>query len=183
MRYLVRSVPQREGWLPALQAEIPDLEIVRDRTRNSLDTFLLTLLTAGDDPVVLMEDDIEPCRGLQAKVEAEIAKRPQCVVNFFSRRKEDLTIGSRWMSGREYLYNQCVYMPPGYCRRIYEFCPLWKERTDHPKGGTDSMVADWLKATKQRWWVHVPSLVQHRVSVSAIDPRRARARQSPTFRR
>jgi hypothetical protein len=181
MRFLVRSVPQREQWLPALVAEIPHLEIVRDRTRVALDTFLLTLLTVGDDAAVLMEDDAEPCRGLVAKVEAEIARRPNRVINFFSRRKEDLTVGSRFMSGGGFLYNLCVYFPPTYCRMIYEFCPRWRNRVGIGPGGTDSMVADWLKERGESYWQHVPSLVQHRVGLSAIDRRRPRSRQSPTF--
>jgi hypothetical protein len=51
---------------------------------------------------------------------------------------------------------------------------------DHPNG-TDQMVCDFLKSRREKYWLHVPSLVDHRIAVSMIDPRRSSKRQSLTF--
>lgn len=47
--------------------------------------------------------------------------------------------------------------------------------------GLDLMVADWLKGRREKYWIHVPSLVQHRTLPSLIDSRRSTKRQSQTF--
>ncbi len=44
------------------------------------------------------------------------------------------------------------------------------------------MVADFLKERHMRYYIHVPSLVEHRIGKSLIDPRRSSRRQSLTFR-
>jgi hypothetical protein len=42
-------------------------------------------------------------------------------------------------------------------------------------------MADWLATRGERYWLHVPSLVQHRVVPSVINRRRSSRRQSVTF--
>ena len=55
-----------------------------------------------------------------------------------------------------------------------------KNIKEHPNG-TDAMVRDFLKDRKEKYWIHCPSLVDHRQGKSVIDPRRSSKRQSFTF--
>ena len=52
----------------------------------------------------------------------------------------------------------------------------------HNAHGVDLLIQDYLKLTKQKYYIHVPSLVDHRIYKSAIDPRRSTKRQSLTYR-
>jgi hypothetical protein len=87
-------------------------------------------------------------------------------------------VGSRWDT--YFSYGICFYMPPGYSKAVREYHPHWPDLVKHPTG-LDNMVGDWLKTRGEKHWINVPSLVDHQVSKSTIDPRRPRKRQSKTF--
>lgn len=178
MRIIIRAVRERAEFIAYLQRELPSAEWCFDERRDAMDTFLRALNMAGDDPVVHMEEDVILCKGFLEKLEREIAARPENVVQFFSMRKADLEIGSRW--DNNFLMGQCFYLPRGVSRAIYDFHTLWPGKTIHPTG-LDNMVSDWLKSRKEKYWIHVPSLVDHRVTKSAINPKRSTKRQSLTF--
>lgn len=136
---------------------------------------------AGEDPCIHMEEDIFITQNFEAKASLAISQRPWSLIQFFSMRKKDLTQGSRW--DNSFLMNQCFYAPPTYSRQMRSFYESWAKvkLVDHPNG-TDQMVCDFLKAKKEKYWIHCPSLVDHRVAKSVIDPRRSSKRQSFTFR-
>lgn len=162
-----------------LQRHLPDAEFAMDRRRDGFDTLDLALEMAGDDPAVHLEEDILLTRGFRDKLEAEIARQPSTVIQFFSMRKADLTEGSRW--DNNYLMFQCTYMPEGYSREFREFAQHWhRQHPEHP-GGMDLAFRDFLKARRERYWIVVPSLVDHREAKSILDPRRSSKRQSKTF--
>lgn len=176
-------VPQREQNLEYLSRHIPNLEVVWDQTRNAMDTFLLACSEAGDDPVVRLEDDIVLTKDFVAKVTEVVEQHPETLIQFFSMRKADLTVGSRWENGASYLMNQCAYYPAGMSRRLIDFyhSPAWQAYTSEHPNGTDFMVQRMLQSEKQQYRLHCPSLVDHLVMKSVIDPRRSSKRQSKTF--
>jgi hypothetical protein len=176
----MRLVPERERWVPQIQAQIPELEVVRDTTRNAQDTFFRLLLEIGGDAAVHVEDDIVLTSDFLPKIEAAIAERPAVLQQFFSLRKSDAELGSRWMPGRSYCMLQCTYLPPGYAEAIYDYYPVWPERKVN-RNSCDLWIAYFLAARRERYWLHVPSLVQHRRARSAINPRRSSGRQSVSF--
>ena len=118
---------------------------------------------------------------LENKIKKVITQKPFNLIQFFSMRKADTEIGSRW--DNNFLMNQCFYAPPNYSKLMLSYYPLWaKEKLENHPNGTDLMVCDWLKSRKEKYWISVPSLVQHRISVSMIDKRRGSTnRQSKTF--
>jgi hypothetical protein len=181
MRYLVRHVPEREQWLSHLQQHIPNLEIVRDRERVARTTFLAALELAGDDAAVHLEDDIVLTNDFVAKIEAVVAEHAKRVVQFFSLRKRDPELGSRLMPGRSFLMAQCFYLPAGWGPSLRANEVTWPRPTTGYAGTSDKMIQDWLAARRVSYWLHVPSLVQHRPIPSAINPKRPRVRQSPSF--
>jgi hypothetical protein len=164
-------------WMVYLRAKIPDLIEVVDTKRWAAHTFLECRHKQGDGPAIHIEDDIILTKDFRAKAEAVIATRPGEVIQFFSMRAADGVTGSRW--DRAFLMNQCVYIPPGAAPSIVHFGVQWM--LDHPENpNPDSLLRDWLKARRQRYWLHVPSLVQHRHAPSRLGPR-STYRQSATF--
>ena len=181
MRYILRTCASREEYADYVKEKIPSVEICFDDRGGAMQNFLKSLEMSDDDEVVNLEDDIILTENFQKKAEKVISEKPKNVIQFFSMRKADLEIGSRWDVGAKYLMAQCTYFPKKISKGILAFSKKYSNigHVSHP---LDSMVADYLKATKQRYWIHCPSLVDHRVGKSIIDPRRASTnRQSFTF--
>jgi len=180
LKILIRAVKDRKEYIEYLERNLPEAEFVFDETKNAMDTFLKALFVAGDSPCVHMEEDIMVTRNFLDKLRKAIVERPNRVIQFFSMRKADIEIGSRYDYGRNFLMNQCFYLPRGYSKLILDYYDLWERKLEHPTG-CDIVVADFLKNKKEKYWIHVPSLVQHRQCKSLINPRRSAFRQSVTF--
>lgn len=178
MRIIIRAVRDRAPYIDYLTQRLPAAEWCFDQKRNAMDTFLRALDMAGQDAVVHMEDDTLLNDWFLPRLRAAIAQHPDKVIQFFSMRKADLSIGSRWDGN--FMMGQCFYLPAGYSAAIRAYYPVWPNREKHPTG-LDTMVGDWLKSRREKYWLHVPSLVDHRDCKSLIDPRRSTKRQSLTF--
>ncbi len=177
MRVVVMTVPE-SPYLQYLRMRIPQLEIVTDTTRCCLDTFVAQLHRIGPDAALRLQDDIVLTVDFLVKAEAEIRQFPNSVIQFFSMRKDDLTVGSRW--DRNYMMNQCCYLPRGYAERLADFAQPWRAlHPEHPNAD-DMVINAWLRSRREPYWLSVPSLVQHRVAKSRLGARSSR-RQSPTF--
>jgi hypothetical protein len=181
MLILIRAVQgERDEYIAYLQKHLPEGEFVFDTTRNAMDTFLTAMKRAGTRPCVHMEEDIYITKNFIKKLESAINERPNEVIQFFSMRKADIEVGSRYDYGRSFIANLCVYLPAGYSKAIYNYYPEWPRKEEHPTG-SDLMIADWLKERKEKYYIHVPNLVQHRKCKSLVNSRRSWFRQSLTF--
>lgn len=180
VRYIMRTVGNVD--LSEYTSAIPKLEIAKDRIHDAMDTFKLSLEMAGDDPCVHLEDDIILCDDFVRKIEAEIAKRPNDVIQFFSMRKDDLTVGSRYINGSLFCMNQCYYIPPGMGTKLLAYMDVW-DRYDTEPNAYDYLMADFFKLNKIKYWNVCPNLVDHKVAKSRINPKRSSKRQSFTFRK
>ena len=195
-RFVLRAVRSRQLFVDYLVERIPGLEIVWDQKQDAFETFRRALQHVGAEPAVHLEEDIVLTRDFCAKAEAVIALHPKHVIQFFSMRKADLAIGSRW--DRDFQMNQCHYFPAGFGQALLAYYPGWAARKLRSMAvdlsdtaarttalrkiqGYDEMMKEWFKVTKIDYWIHVPSLVDHRIARSAIDPRRSSKRQSLTF--
>lgn len=172
----------REHFLPYLKANLPAETLwCFDDTGGAMGNFLKMCGMAGDGALVQLEDDIRLTVDFEAKARAVIRRHQFAPIQFFSMRKADLTIGSRWEPGRSFMMNQCCYMPPGMPAALVRFYDTWGRKAEHPTA-YDMMMADFMASRRIRYFLHVPSLVDHRPGKSAINPRRATNRQSLTFR-
>ena len=178
-RIIVTAVRgQREAFLSYLQERLPHLEIVYDTTGDAWDTFMASLVLQGADPAIHIEDDILLTRDFISKSEAVIAERPQTMIQFFSMRQKDLTVGSRF--DRKFCMNQCTDFPAGYNTQLLAFAStyVWNPGDRAPY---DTMMDAWLRSRREAYWISVPSLVDHRIAKSLIDSRRSSKRQAFTF--
>ena len=180
MRIIIKAVPERQDFIDYLKRNLPTAEFCMDEKQCAFDTFNRSLAMAGDEPCIHMEEDIILTKDFESKAQAVIQSKPNAFIQFFSMRKADLTIGSRW--DNDFLMNQCWYAPAGYSKAMLDFYPMWaaKHLEAHPNG-TDLMVKHFLQASKVKYWIHCPSLVDHRIARSVINPTRSSKRQSLTF--
>tara|TARA_R110000868_G_scaffold404728_1_gene683187 strand:- start:368 stop:925 length:558 start_codon:yes stop_codon:yes gene_type:complete len=180
VRIIVKAVPTRVDFIFYLKEKLPQAEFCMDERSSAFDTFLRALKMAGNDSCVHMEEDVILTKEFYKKITNEINKKPLNFIQFFSMRQKDIIEGSRW--DNNFLMNQCWYAPPTYSAMLLDYFENWriKNLSVHPSG-TDTMVCDFLKSRREKYWIHCPSLVDHRVSRSVIDPRRSSKRQSLTF--
>lgn len=155
--------------------------IVWDRAQDAFDTWQSVLKEAGTDAVVILEDDVELAPRWRIQVEKAVAVRPESVIQFFSMRQKDLTEGSRWEPGRTFMMNQCYYLPEGLAGELLEYSRTWLDRYPEEPNAYDMTMAKYMQERGMKYWLHVPSLVQHEKWVSEIHSRRPRGRQSKTF--
>lgn len=185
MKIIVKAVKEREPYVNIIKQEIPEVIVVWDKKKDAMDTYLRALETAKDEATIQLEDDIELTTSFTKKATAIISevkkKHGDIAIQFFSMRKADIEIGSRLENGSSYLMAQATYLPPGMAKDFLQ----WTNDIDLEKygNGVDELFRDYLKSNKLKYWIAVPSLVQHRKIKSAIDPRRSSARQSKTFQK
>jgi hypothetical protein len=178
-RIIIRAVPERKEFIDYLRRNLPNAEWCVDDgpNRNAYDNFMRALAMAGDDPCVHMEEDVILTKDFWSKISQIISSNPDRVTQFFSMRSADLTTGSRW--DNNFISTLCFYMP-GMNGEIMSYGKSWAGKAKDPTG-FDLMVRDYLKSKKLRYWINIPSLVEHRIAKSVIDPRRSSKRQSRTF--
>lgn len=184
--FVVRTCAGREHYQRYMSAALPQAEICFDDTGlGAMGCFLKACRMHPRLGVVHLEDDVILTRDFVRKCSEAVAARPFTPIQFFSMRKKDLTVGSRMEPGRTFMMNQCHYFPPGMGTALVAFYenewdPGEKHRNPH---GYDILIAAYLHSRRLSYWLHVPSLVDHRVGKSFINPKRASTnRQSLTFR-
>tara|TARA_R110000796_G_scaffold241528_1_gene363148 strand:+ start:422 stop:979 length:558 start_codon:yes stop_codon:yes gene_type:complete len=179
-RIIIKAVPIRAQFIKYLKLKLPNAEWCFDKNNSAFDTFLRSLDMAGNDPAIHMEEDILLTKDFEIKANSVINQNQNKVIQFFSMRKKDITEGSRL--DNNFLMNQCFYAPKNYSKMMLDYFNEWSKQNlkTHPTG-TDKMVCDFLKSRREKYLISVPSLVEHRICRSIIDPRRSSKRQSLTF--
>ena len=182
-RVIIRAVPwdeQRAASARELREAVGGT-IVWDSERHAYETFIDALrFAAALGAVIHMEDDVRLTEGWRAKAGAVIAAHGEEVIQFFSMRGADATVGSRTEPGRTFLMAQCFYVPARLAGPLALFAPGWPGRAQDPTG-VDLAVRAFLVDRRESYHLHVPSLVQHQPWRSAINPRRGSGRQSGSF--
>lgn len=173
-RFLVRCVPERLHFVEEMEAVIPGLERVMDKHRHAMLTFMDAMREAGDDAAVHFEDDAQLCTDFMQRIAPWLEM--EFPVQFFSRTRT----AAGWQPGGSFAYTICFYLPPGMSKEILHFAPAWPGHKIH-RTGFDLMMADYFSRTGMGYWKVMPSLVQHRETVSAINPRRSTKRQTKAF--
>lgn len=163
-----------------IQKAVPQVRVVYDRIRNNYDTFRQGLKSAGNYPLVLMEDDIDLCENFQARVLEEINLRPNDFITFFSGGRN--YYGSHYldMTGMGIVWIQCFYYPPKMAAEFLRFTYLWRDRVRY-NTGTDRSLATFIRMNQYKCYQVIPNLVQHRQVVSEIYRGRSTHRTSPNF--
>ena len=178
---LIRAV----DWMPERSQNAHQLrrklkgKIVWDTTHDGNTTMIDALRVAAGAAAIHMEDDVIPTSDFREKAEACIAERPDMIIQFFSWMHDDVTIGSREGSAREFRCTQCFYIPERLSRPLLVFMEANRELIETV--GWDYAMGRFFSQDKERYWIHCPSLVEHRPFVSAVRPGRSTKRRSTSF--
>lgn len=178
MKIICRAVVERSRYVRYLREHLPNLQIVWDTEHlGSYASMRLALGEAGADPVVLIEDDILLVRDFEKKIAEQITARPSEVIQFFSMRRADCEVGSRY--DRDFIAALCFYLPAGHAQQA----SAWAAEVydcNRTSNSSDLFIKAWLQSRRESYWICCPNLVQHRIGKSFIDPRRSSRRLSLT---
>jgi hypothetical protein len=183
---IIRGTPSRGTYIRLLKEQLPQAQWCLDRLTNSepdgrvrcYENYLQALKLAAEMPAIHMEEDIFLTTNFIEKIETQIALRPNRVLQFFSMRPQDVTIGSR--EDDNFGMTQCFYLPQNYSSEFLPFATQWRGRSKDP-GAIDWALRDWLRSRKEQYWIICPNLVNHIIGVSASVSRRPQHRVSRTF--
>ena len=174
------AIEKRAHIVEYLRRHIPGMEVMWDRGGNAREAWLAVMRSLGTDAGVVVEDDIVIAKGFCSKIETAVNERPGELIQFHSRMKDDITIGSRYRAGSTFCGNLTVYFPAGMAAELVEYSKITGRWETDPTG-YDLVMADYMKGKKIRYWNYSPSLSDHLPLTSAIDPRRSKHRRSTTF--
>ena len=192
IKFIMMTCDGREEYSSYLKERIPNLITSYDNftdagkfKNTSYKNAQQAWKLAEDHPCVQLEDDILLCDDFLNKINKAINERPNNVIQFFSMRKKDLTEGSRYELGSNFLMHQCYYLPKGMSKKIYNYSFKFEDSCQQNEhiSPNDLVTRYYFKENKIKYWLHVPSLVDHRIAKSAIDQRRSSKRQSFTFKK
>jgi GR25 family glycosyltransferase involved in LPS biosynthesis len=153
-------------------------QLVLDRKHDAFDTFRHVLEVIGEGPGIVLEDDVYLAPNWRERIEAVISQHAGDVIQFFNLRSID---ESRYEPGRTFLMNQCYYLPAGAAAWLLEWTSDWVEKHPEHPTGYDVAMAAWMTENRMKYWMSVPSLVQHEKWPSEINPGRPSNRQSKDF--
>lgn len=138
----------------------------------------------GDSAAIFLEDDAYLCNNFIKRAKAEIQKRPNEIIQFFSRRKHDVPLGSRYLPMSKFSSNVCYYLPDGYAKDLLSYSYLYYIALPDDRfhsAPADEMMARWGGERKYKYWNVVPNLAQHLGHKSQVNPKRVGGRISKTF--
>lgn len=166
--------------LTEMKNEIPSLAVFVDHEHSAMKNFVRSLKYT-DGPCVHMEDDIILCDNFYERITDIICRHENDVIQFFNMRKDDITLGTRYLDGEEFTSNCCFYLPAGMGTDMAKFA----EVSRYGKKGhlMDYLVLDYLKRHKLKFLNWVPNLVDHKIGPSRLNINRRYKRQSSTFKK
>lgn len=178
MLYVIRAVREREEFVNEILKQIPEAIVYWDDEHDPMKSYLHVCKNIiGDNPAVLLEDDVILTSDFKKKIENVISRYPDMLINFFSLSKKFLK--PHLKKGRYHCMAQCEYYPAGFGTEVYEAYKIWDKKDSDPTA-TD-FLAGFAWGNNKDYMIWCPSLVQHRECKSVIDPRRSSKRQSVTF--
>ena len=161
---------EREDNINIMLSSLPkETEVIWDTDHNPCHT--LQRVVDSDEPMLVMEDDIELCKNFYEKAMKEIEERPDEFVMFYSCKLWEIAEAERkkkWLPyGRPFVFTQAYYIPAWIGKKLSKFLETNKNANNHrwSIGINEFLVQEWIV----RYLVQ-PSLVQHIAKESLNEP-------------
>ena len=181
----IMACKEREKNINKMLETLPDeTEIIWDTDNNPCHTLCRVL--DSDEPMLVMEDDLELCKNFYEKATKEINTRPGSFIMFYSCKAWEVKEAENkknWKPyNRPYVYTQAYYVPMWIGKKLSEFLKTNKMANNHrwSIGINEYLVQEWI----DRYLVQ-PSLVQHISTGSLNEPNKPFEKlmhQSKTYR-
>lgn len=155
-----------------------EAEVFWDEKHDANDTLCRALDT--DESILMLEDDIELCKDFLKKAKAEIEKRPNTFIMFYSINDADHIPAEEFTWGLT--LTQAYYVPAGIWKRLADFL-RHDQMSNMPNNWRyDAGINTWLRFEWIKKYVTNPSLVQHLAWTSLINDVTHPKHKSPTYK-
>lgn len=156
------------------------VEVIWDTDHNSCHTLCRTL--DSDEPMLVMEDDIELCKNFLEKAKKEIEGHSDSFVMFYSCKNWEIIEAKHKEKGepynRPFVYTQAYYVPAWIGKKLSEFLKTNFHANHHRYS---IWINEYLLANKVDRYLVYPSLVQHIWATSIWEPN-VKMHQSVSYR-
>lgn len=192
MEAWIQSVRARELSVKSILQRINAQVFVDDELKGCFNSFsnMLSNCYSSNKHILHLQDDIVPLKGLQAYlpiVISEMQEKDIHVLSLFAPQRKEFTHQYNKMRERgeksaiipfpNFLWMQAVIFSPESITGLRDLI----SETSQTKYD-DVFVAEYLKATKQQAYVHIPSLVQHNINLkSTLGHRASKNRMSNCY--
>lgn len=169
MKIRIFACKEREDNVNKMLSSLPkETEVIWDEDHNALHTLQRAL--QSNDSILIMEDDIELCKGFFEKAKAEIEQRPRSFIMFYSCKTGEVEEAENKKNGipynRPFVYTQAFYVPAWTGVRLARFL-----KTNHSANHHRYSIGinEFLVQEKIDRYLVQPSLVQHIWFESILD--------------
>lgn len=143
-------------------------EPIWDEDHNACHTLRRVL--DSNEPMLVMEDDIELCKNFLEKAKKEIDEHPNSFVMFYSCKTWEVEEAKNKENGipynRPFVYTQAYYVPAGIGKNLSEFLKDNKKANNHRYS---VWINQFLEQEGIDRYLVQPSLVQHIGTESILD--------------
>jgi hypothetical protein len=172
----IQSVPERARWRTLLfdtilseyksrldHNDLGSVKIIVDTEHNLWNCAKRTLSSheKGDTHLLILQDDVLPCRDFIATAAKLITARPKDPITLFSNKEtimESKRLGFHWLSVRKFLMAQCYILPVPV---IKDFLAWEKKHVKQDIYFDDNRMAMYFFYQNRPVFATAPSLVEH----------------------
>lgn len=177
---------KRAEWVPGLQEQLGDCEVVWDRHNDRHETGLRSIQAYDPEAShhLIVQDDAVLCRDFRAGVERLIDLTGEHPVGLYmgnvgpqaaTLRAMIDTLTPRFVEGQGPHWGVAILLPTAHVPALAD----WYERQNIPN--YDRRISRWYDQEKIRCWYSAPSLVQHRADNPSLVQGRNGGRQAAWF--
>ena len=132
-------------------------EVIWDEKKDVTDTLCRALDT--EEPLLMLEDDLELCTGFFEKAMAEIDKHKDCFIMFYSANAEEAKDFPDEGYDAPRVWTQAYYIPEWVAKKLIPH--IKNDEWYTPRGRYSNPMTFWLKKENVKMHLVKPSLCQH----------------------
>lgn len=181
---VIQCVPQRLNWALQIQKRL-DSKLYIDLASDQDRAVFGSLMTFGGREHLHLEDDIILAKNFEQLIQPIISKYQNEVIRFFPSQSlfHDNTSEGKptFKHGARFSALLCVWIPNWLPLQYIDWALSKGHPFDDRRWCSDHSIGYFLRSRKRKFLCWYPSLVQHRIGVSAEKPRRPKDRISQFF--
>ena len=164
----IQHNPQRERWTKTLKNILADdssreIRVITDTQNDLWNSAKITLQSydAGDTHMMVLQDDVMPCKDLISTAERLIEIMPDETITLFSVQEcilEAMNTNTHWVKKKIWRMAQCYIMPVPV---IDDFLGYAERHIKPEIYFDDDRLAMYHLAKNKLVWATAPSLVEH----------------------
>ena len=186
MQVIIQAVPERHKNVDIIKEKIPNVIVYLDSIKQgNYKTFVESLnIHEQADFTLRLQDDVLIPNGFYEYLpvlEKIMIEENIDILSLFSLKRkfleQQISLGIKISEYPSFLMMQAVIFSKKISKELLEYSKTYEEQKHD-----DVLIRDFLRDTKQKAYVHLPSLVQHRIDIkSTLSHSASITRQSNTF--